>query len=358
MTAIRPAVRRARSRGRRSSRIATALAAAALLAAVAGCSDSGSDDDAKSPSAPPSSPGATAPGQPGAAVGRYQTPNPGSVNTFWFEAPQGLVLVDTLRTTTDAQHALPQIRATGKPVVAILLTHSHPDHVGGAGVFHEAYPQAPIFASTATAAMMREDPLGFYALTRTIDKDFPQQVTLPDHTFEPGAAIEVGGTRLETAEFAEGESATATAYYDPATLSLYAGDLVGNHVTPALLEGHSCGWLTNLGKLHDRFPNAATAFPGHGAPGAARQLLDEQRVYLQKFRALVRAAMQPATPSGAAVDEAESGTIVAEMERMYPGYPSVASLPTLVQENVKGVAGELGKEPAPAALPEPCRPDA
>jgi glyoxylase-like metal-dependent hydrolase (beta-lactamase superfamily II) len=126
-------------------------------------------------------------------------------------------------------------------VVAILLTHPHPDYVGGLGVLHDAFPTAPIHASQATADWMRADPLGFYGLARQADPDYPATLTYPDHTFAPGATLDLGGARFETLELGPGESQTATAYFEPASGDLFSGDVTNNHATPALLEGNTCG---------------------------------------------------------------------------------------------------------------------
>ncbi|MFH8369328.1 MBL fold metallo-hydrolase [Streptomyces sp. NPDC018031] len=345
--------RTARSTFRRGGPSLLGPALVCALALLAGCSDS------------PDSPDSTGPGRDGAPTGgqrpggeaevtRFASANPGSVNTYRIPAKGGVIVVDTLRTTGDARRAVAEIKRSGEPVVAVLLTHSHPDHVGGAGVFHEAFPKAPLYASTATQTMIRTDPRGFYPLTRSLPgSDFPARLTHPDRTFKPGETLEIGGVRLETAEYEEGESDVATVYYAPATGALFSGDIVGNRVTPALLEGHSCGWLENLERLGTRFPDATHLYPGHGAPGDPDRLMDEQRTYLQRFRALVRTAVAADSPGGAKVTTAERDRIVAKTERSYPGHPSVASLPTMMEENVKGVAREIGAED-PGTLPAVC----
>lgn len=239
----------------RRSRVAVAVYAAALAAGCIGCS---------SPTEQPSeSPGSTSAAT--AQVGRFASENPGSVNTYWVQTPQGLVVIDTGRNVAGGRRAAEDIGGTGQPVLAILITHPHPDHLGGASVLHQAFPQAPIYASDATTRWMRADPLMFYQLARSGDPDYPAQLTYPDRTFGPDETLDVG-TLWETAEFGPGESETATAYYQPETGALFSGDLTNNHATPALLEGNSCGWLTNLDKLRNRFRMPAPSIPDTARP--------------------------------------------------------------------------------------------
>jgi glyoxylase-like metal-dependent hydrolase (beta-lactamase superfamily II) len=133
-------------------------------------------------------------------------------------------------------------------------------------------------------------------------------------------------------------------YYEPTTGALFAGDLVSNRFTPALLEEHTCGWLGNLHLLPKRFPDARTIYPGHGVPADARTLIDRQRAYLLRFRDLVRPAVDKSSAKGEEIDSTEQTAILGKLGRAYPNHPRVASLPTLNQVNVQAVGHELRLE--------------
>lgn len=297
-------------------------------------------------------PGADA--TPPPAVERFASPNPGSVNTYWIDTPDGLVLVDALRTVPDARAALERIRAGGRSVAAILITHAHPDHVGGLGVFHEAFPDAPMYAAETTIATMATDAMGFYALTRENGDAFPAEVTVPDHPIGPDDTVTTGGLTLTATHFGPGETDSATAYYDAATGALFAGDLVSNAMTPALLEGHTCGWLSDLDALAAAYPDAVTIYPGHGEPGDAAALIAAQRDYLVFVRETVHAAVTGESPGGVKVTDAEKDAAVTAIENAYPGYELVASVAAMPEMNVDAVARELTTAD-PDTEPEVCR---
>jgi glyoxylase-like metal-dependent hydrolase (beta-lactamase superfamily II) len=275
------------------------------------------------------------------SVGRYASPNPGSVNVLWISAPRGLIVIDSGRTLSEAHKTVAAIRAVHRPVAGILITHAHPDHVGGLGVLHEAFPHAPMYATVATSEEIRTDSKGFYALTRQIDgEDYPAVMTVPDHVLQPNKPITIGGLRLETAEFGPGETDAETAFYEPSHHTLFPGDIVANDMTPALLEEHTCGWLSDLDRLRKRFPRAWALYPGHGAPGS-RDLIDKQERYIRDFRAFVAPTAAVDSPGGVAVTPEELAEVKAKVAAKYPNYPNVASLPTLTDVNVTAVAHEI-----------------
>jgi len=63
----------------------------------------------------------------------------GLANVILIEAPDGLIMVDTLESVAAAQSLLPYVNqlrnTTGKDITDIIFTHNHADHVFGAGVY-------------------------------------------------------------------------------------------------------------------------------------------------------------------------------------------------------------------------------
>jgi glyoxylase-like metal-dependent hydrolase (beta-lactamase superfamily II) len=119
---------------------------------------------------------------------------------------------------------------------------------------------------------------------------------------------------------------------------LVASDLVGNRVTPYLLEGLTTQWLTQLEHVRARYPRGTVALPGHGTPASAALLAADQADYLSAFRGMVRARLRDGAWSAAA-----QARVVAEAEATWPGWPAVVPIPTLIGQNADAVARELAR---------------
>jgi glyoxylase-like metal-dependent hydrolase (beta-lactamase superfamily II) len=150
-------------------------------------------------------------------VRTYASTAPGSVNTHWIETPSGVIVIDGQRVGSEAQYAVREIRRSGKPVLAILITHPHPDHFGGLGRFVEAFGRdVPIFASQRTIDAIRNDEGGFIRLTEQhYGDDFEEQVTLPNRAVEDGQELVLGGVTIKATHMGEGESTDMTIYSIP-----------------------------------------------------------------------------------------------------------------------------------------------
>lgn len=80
-------------------------------------------------------------------------------NTIVFDAPDGLVVVDTGRHVWHSDAILAFAEARGRPIEAIVNTHWHLDHSSGNGRLKARYPNATVFATTAISRALA--PGGF-----------------------------------------------------------------------------------------------------------------------------------------------------------------------------------------------------
>jgi glyoxylase-like metal-dependent hydrolase (beta-lactamase superfamily II) len=202
-------------------------------------------------------------------------------NSIFLDAPQGLILVDTGRHPEHAAALLAYARARGRPIAAIFNTHWHLDHSTGNTEIRAAFPNAPLYASTAIEGALTgflpnsrrgagralaagQVPESMRAeLTRAFDvMDHPERLR-PTRPVTRSGLQNVAGRRLQVNLASYAATEGDVWIYDPALRLVIAGDLV---VGPVPFMDTACpeGWRAALGRI------AATPFttliPGHGAP--------------------------------------------------------------------------------------------
>ena len=220
-------------------------------------------------------------------------------NSVFLDAPDGLILVDSGRHPEHRDRLLAYARQRGRPIAAVINTHWHLDHSTGNGEIRAAFPDAPLYATTAidgalsgflrsgrenAETMLREGrvPAQNEAEVRRFLAVMEAPETLrPTRPVARSGSMEIAGRalRVNVAPYAVTEADLWI--FDPASALLIAGDLVVAEV-PFMDTACPEGWRAALETL------AATPFttlvPGHGAPmdrgaflawqGAFNELLD------------------------------------------------------------------------------------
>jgi len=257
-------------------------------------------------------------------------------NAYLIETKSGVVAVDATMTVTESASLRADLLALHKPLLAVLITHGHPDHYGGVtGLL--ATDNVPVIATRTVAEVIgRDDQAKGEALKRA-GVVWAERRTFPTRTIESGESVSFDGIRFTAYDAGPGES-HADSYWimETSSKAAFVGDIAVNHVHCFLSDGHSGAWLRKLGPLKSKLQalGVTTIYPGHGEPGGL-DLMDWTKRYLQKFR--------NAVSNLAAGRESLTPEQKAELSRQMAVFLPENRVPQFVARSADPVAAELAK---------------
>ncbi len=239
--------------------------------------------------------------------GYHAEPGPANgadtANIGYIIGDEAVAVIDAGGSDAVARALLADIRArTDLPVRYLILTHMHPDHVLGAGVFVANGAEVIGHPGLAAALAAR---YGHYhtAYTREMGAGWTAAAEAPAITAAP-EALDLGGRVIELRAHGVGHTSNDLSMFDRETGTWFLGDLVFLGHMPAI-GGALIGWQEVLRAAQET--PAAHVVPGHGPvvaewPEAAQPTID----YLESLTTEIRAAIAKGTPLIDVVTAAET----------------------------------------------------
>jgi glyoxylase-like metal-dependent hydrolase (beta-lactamase superfamily II) len=87
----------------------------------------------------------------------FQLTHLGAINCYLVREDDGFTLIDTAWPSGQAQAIMQEANKLGLPIVRILLTHAHIDHVGSLDALHDALPNVQVAISERDARLLSGD---------------------------------------------------------------------------------------------------------------------------------------------------------------------------------------------------------
>ncbi len=240
------------------------------------------------------------------------------------------VLIDAQFQRNDAQALVQKIKATGKKLTTVYISHSDPDYYFGLDVVQAAFPDAKIVATPQTVAAIQASKDGKLAHWGPILKgNAPQALVVPQPL--AGDSLELEGRKIQIVGL-DSPTPERTFAWIPSLKAVVGGIPVSANIhvwiadtqTPASRRD----WLKTLDRIGALHPK--TVVPGHYLPDAngsapySPASVKFTRDYLKAFE----------TEAAKAKD---SAALIAAMKQRYPKLEDTSSL----ELGAKVIKGEM-----------------
>ncbi len=217
---------------------------------------------------------------------------------------KGVAVIDTGGSVATGRRLLAAVRdVTDKPILYVVNTHEHPDHVFGDAAF-EGLGAVFVGHRNLPRSLAAREPFYRKAYRKFLGDALMDEVRFvtPTLLVEDESELDLGGRKLRLRAWPVAHTDCDLTIYDPESRILFAGDLVfAGHVP--VLDGSLKGWLKALDGLA-AIP-AERVVPGHGPLGAPwPAALEAERGYLTHLAGDVRAFVHRGADIGEAAKSA------------------------------------------------------
>ena len=198
------------------------------------------------------------------------------------------VLIDTPLTPDNAARVVDWIRATGKNLTTIYITHGHGDHFFGLNTILAAFPSARA-VTAAPIVEVAQGQLGEQAMqfwNAILPGEIPEHLAVPEPL--DGDVIDVEGHELRIINVGQADTSPTGIVHIPSLAAVVAGDVVYNGIHQYFAEtDHEkrIRWMASIEQVEALDPKILVA--GHKDPNASDDdpaaIIAGTRAYIRDF---------------------------------------------------------------------------
>jgi glyoxylase-like metal-dependent hydrolase (beta-lactamase superfamily II) len=253
------------------------------------------------------------------------------VNAYLVETSRSVVAVDGLLTVSESRAMREGLERLGKPLQAVLLTQSHPDHYAGLAQLLGT-SDVPILAPQGVIdTITRDDALKNEIISPMFGEDWPARRIFPNTAVRDGESVTFDEATFTVIDLGPSESPHDSPWIlGEDAKTAFLGDQIYDHTHCYLADGFHEEWLRNIETLGERFPSDAVFYIGHGGPVGA-EMWGWQRGYIETFLDAVRGA-----------DWSDPNAAKAAVVARVKSYEPSEALQFLMELSIEPVASQLG----------------
>ena len=224
-------------------------------------------------------------------------------NIGFIVGEKGVAVVDSGGSLKVGQQLREAIRSvTPLPILYVINTHMHPDHIFGNAAFKA---DKPVFVGHAKLgdAMERRRETYLRNNAEWMGEAFTgSEIIKPTQSVDKTALLDLGGRALQLTAWPAAHTQADLTVFDNKTSTLWTGDLLFIERTPSM-DGDTLNWVRLIPELK-KIP-ATLAVPGHGpATEQWHAAFDRQQQYFERLLADIRASIKAGLPMEKAMDTA------------------------------------------------------
>jgi glyoxylase-like metal-dependent hydrolase (beta-lactamase superfamily II) len=218
-------------------------------------------------------------------------------NAYIIETQNALVVVDTMMINSDARLLRQQLDSINKPLIAVIITHGHPDHYNGTDIMTAGLNPVPIISTQGVRDCIKDTLDSKEVKWRPyFGDDWPMHKVLPNQIVKDDEHILLDGLTYHFRDLGAAESSSDLFFtLGDKKQTVFVGDVVFNKMHGFMNDGNTAQWLIVLQQLLIELAQVKHLFSGHGDPGETVALIQTQIAYINDYRSQLLSLMSDDT---------------------------------------------------------------